>query len=288
MDAPERLPDAAAAAIGRRTEAADLVAGPPVAALMATLGRPGAPPGPGEAIPPLWHGLFCIPALPPEALGEDGMARDRPLLPALPGFPRRRFGGARFRFLRPIRVGERIRRVSEIAGMEIKTGRAGRFLRMGVRHVVEGPAGPATIEENDILHLPPAAGGAAEGASSAPPRAALWSRRVRPDPVLLFRHSALTFNAHRIHYDRAFAHAQGEPGLVVHAMLIARLMLELLHAERRGRGLAGFAFRTRTPLHDDGPFTICGAPDPGEGGAALWALRADGRLAMTAEAAFAD
>jgi len=281
-------PESALAAVGRRRTAEDVVRAAPVASMMATLDRPGPPPAPGDPIPPLWHGLFCTPALPPTALGADGMARDDPLLPTLPDFPRRRFGEARFRFLRPIRIGEPIRRVSEISGFAPKAGSGGRFLRMSVRHTIEGPGGPAAIEDDEILYLPRAAAPRRrDGVRPAPEvvRRPAWSREVRADPVLLFRHSALTFNAHRIHYDRDYARAQGEPGLVVQGMLIARLMLEMVRAELPGRSVAGFSFRSRAPVHDVAPFTLCGAPEDGPR-AALWARRADGVPAMTAAVDF--
>ena len=286
------IPAEARAAIGKRVGAEDLVSAAPVAAMMATLDRAGPPPGPGEVIPALWHGLFCTAKLRPGALGPDGMARDEPLLPSVPGYPRRRFGGARYDFVRPIRIGDAIRRDSEIAAIEAKTGRAGPFLRVLVRHTIEGPDGPATLEENDVLFLPPPAGAPpgeqASKTPDAPPGEAVWSRTIDPDPVLLFRHSALTFNAHRIHYDRDYAAAQGEPGLLVQAILIARLMLEMVHAERPGHPIARFSFRSGAPVHDTAPFTIAGEPAPEGASASLWAARADGHIAMTGKVSFGD
>lgn len=281
------IPAEARAAIGQRIAAVDVVTAAPVAAMMATLDRAGPPPGRGGPIPVLWHGLFCTAKLRPEALGPDGMARDEPLLPSVPEYPRRRFGGARFDFDRPIRIGDAIRRESEIAAIEAKTGRAGPFLRAVVRHTIVGPDGPAIIEENDVLYLPSAThaapGGPARPAPETPPGRPVWSRIIAPDPVLMFRHSALTFNAHRIHYDRDYAASQGEPGLLVQGILIARLMLEMVHAERPGRAIARFSFRSGAPVHDTAPFTIAGEPAADEASATLWATRADGRIAMTAK-----
>ena len=114
-----------------------------------------------------------------------------------------------------------------------------------------------------------------------------FQRTITPDPVLLFRHSALTFNAHRVHYDRDYAAAQGEPGLLVPGMLIARLMLESVHAERLDRTIARFSFRAAASVHDTAPFAVAGAPGTHPWTRALWAIRADGRIAMTAEAGFA-
>ena len=141
--------------------------------------------------------------------------------------------------------------------------------------MIEGPGGPATIEENDILFLPPAdarlptALRPAEAAGRSPPGKVAFRRTITPDPVLLFRHSVLTINAHRIHYDRDYAAAQGEPGLLVPGMLIVR-----------------FSFRAAAPVHDTAPFAVAGAPGTHPGTRALWAIRADDRIAMTAEAGF--
>ena len=286
---PGVLPTAAKAAIGIKISAEDVVSAPPVAAMLATLNRSGRLPRTGDEIPALWHGLFCTAKLRPAALGPDGMARDEPMLPYIPGYPRRRFGGARFDFARPIRIGQNIRRVSEIATIVKKSGRSGDFLRALVRHVIEGPEGPSTIEENDVLFLSPAAGrqqSIRAAASESPPGHAVWSCSIEPDPVLLFRHSALTFNAHRVHYDRDYAKAQGEPGLLVQGILIARLMLEMVHAERPEQQIASFSFRAGAPVHDTTSFTIAGEPAADGSSAILWATRADGRIAMTATVGF--
>jgi 3-methylfumaryl-CoA hydratase len=280
------LPAGARAAIGNRIAAEDEVTTGPVAAMMATFGRAGPEPKAGDPIPPLWHGMFCTAKLAPDRLGADGMAADEPLLPSLPDYPRRRFGGARFEFPRPVRIGDRIRKESEIVSMTPKEGRDGWFLMAVVRHTITGPDGPAVIEENDIIFLPPGEPHASRGGGGGRKQLDLpepvWSRTIDPDPVLMFRHSALTFNAHRIHYDRDYAKAHGEPGLLVQASLIARLMLELVHDECPDRGVANFGFRMAAPIHDTGPFTIAGRPS--QDGADLWACGHDGRLAMRAGA----
>ena len=282
------LPRSLSETIGRRLVAEDQVTAAPVAALMATFGRNDPPPAPGSPVPPLWHGLFCVVRHPPSRLGPDGLAVGAGLPPETPEFPDRLFGGARYRFHRPLRVGEQVRRESEMVSFEIKEGRSGAFVIALVRHSIHGDGTLAVTEENDIL-LRPAGAASRRSPAGAPvaarPRAdATWSRTVTPDPVLLFRHSAATFNSHRIHYDRDFARSRGYPGLVVQGTLIARLMLEMVRDERPDFEVAGFSFRSGRPIHDDGDFTLCGTPSADGTRISLAALDHAGNRGMIAEA----
>lgn len=282
------LPNSLSETIGRRLVAEDQVTAAPVAALMATFGRDEPPPVPGSPVPPLWHGLFCVARHPPSRLGRDGLAVGTGLPPETPEFPDRLFGGARYRFHRPLRVGEQVRRESEMVSFEIKEGRSGAFVIALVRHSIHGDGALAVTEENDILLRP--AGAASRRSPAAAPAAArpladaAWSRTVTPDPVLLFRHSAAMFNSHRIHYDRDFARSRGYPGLVVQGTLIARLMLEMVRDERPDFEVAGFSFRSGRPIHDDGDFTLCGTPSADGTRISLAALDHAGNRGMTAEA----
>ncbi|MGE0744918.1 MAG: acyl-CoA dehydrogenase [Rhodospirillales bacterium] len=284
------VPEALRESAGRKVVAHDVVTAAPVAAMMATFGRGGPPPRDGDALPPLWHGMFCTPKLPPDRLGADGLPRDEALLPSIADFPHKLFAGARFTFRAPILIGEPIARESEVMGFEAKDGRSGRLIFARIEHRVIGPRGVAAVEENDIVYRPAGGGGGSGGAAGARPApgAAVWSRTVDPDPVLMFRHSALTFNSHRIHYDRRYAvETLGMPGLLVQAMLIARLMLELAHDNRPDAAVTAFSFRSGKPLHDTAPFTLAGEPAADGRSATLWAAAADGGIAMTATAGFA-
>ncbi|MBM3523301.1 MAG: acyl-CoA dehydrogenase [Alphaproteobacteria bacterium] len=284
------IPERTRAALEKRVVVDDLVTAAPVAAMMATLGRNAPPPKDGDALPPLWHGMFGTTKLPAERLGHDGLPQDETLLPEMPELPRRLFAGARFEFLAPILIGERIRRTSRIAGFEAKEGRAGRLLFARVVHEIEGPRGLATLEENDIVYRA-AESNTGGRAADPPPRAddapRAWRMTVVPDPVLIFRHSAVTFNSHRVHYDRRYTEEAGMPGLLVQGMLIARLMLELVHREAPARPIARFSFRSGRPLYDTASFEIEGRPTPNGELAELRALAADGGVAMTAEVRFA-
>ena len=279
------LPAHLAAALDRRVTADDVIAAAPVAALWATFGRAGAPPAIGGTLPPLWHGLFCTPKLPPDRLADDGLPQDEALLPGIPDLPQRLFAGARFTFHQPLKIGDPIKKESRIARFEPKEGRAGRLLFATVEHRVSGPGGLAATEENDIVYRKPAGGGGGGAPAAAEMPQTPWRATIDPDPVLLFRHSAATFNSHRVHYDRPYAQAHGMPGLLVQGMLIARLMLELVNRERPGP-VARFAFRSGRPLYDTAPFTLAGAPGADGASARLWAIDADGGVAMTAELGF--
>jgi 3-methylfumaryl-CoA hydratase len=103
--------------------------------------------------------------------------------------------------------------------------------------------------------------------------------------VLLFRYSALTFNAHRIHYDRRYVmETEGYPGLVVHGPLIATLLTDLLRRERPDAEIAAFSFRAVSPLFDTAPFVVHGTPENDGETIRLWAANRDGGLAMDATA----
>ena len=289
------VPASLRAALGRIVPAEDVVTAAPVAALMATFGQDDPAPRPGDPLPPLWHGLFCTAKLPPSRLGPDGLAKDEGLLPAAPELPNKLFGGARFVFHAPLRIGDAIRKESEVVSFEAKEGRTGAFVVGLVQHRIYTDDGLAVTEENDIIFRPPmpkAGGGAGATTSSAPASAsgpkplpaAAWTRSFAPDPVLMFRHSAVTFNSHRIHYDRDYVKARGYPGLLVQGTLIARLMLEMVKAEMPGFAVGAFSFRSGRPIYDDGDFTIGGTPDAAGASVALRAADHAGNSGMTAEA----
>jgi 3-methylfumaryl-CoA hydratase len=128
---------------------------------------------------------------------------------------------------------------------------------------------------------------------AAPPVAAAptvhdWAREIHPDAVLLFRYSALTFNGHRIHYDRRYAtETEGYPGLVVHGPLIATLLLDLLRRHMPDAQVSRFAFRAMKPTFDLDPFRVCGARGEDGKSVRLWAEHGDGTLSMDATATLA-
>ena len=270
--------------IGRTEERADTITAVPVAALAAALDREDPAPQRGTPLPPLWHWLYFLPLQRQSELGEDGHPRRGGFLPPVP-LPRRMWAGGRLTFAGDLHVGDDVRRRSRIAAIASKPSRSGPLVFVTVEHLIGRDAGAAFVrEEHDIVYRELAAPGAAAPETPAAPINEGFAREVRPDDVLLFRYSALTFNGHRIHYDRRYATAvEGYPGLVVHGPLIATLLLDLLRRELPLARVASFSFKAVSPLFDGRPFTLCGRCD-GERRIALWARNDAGGLAMQASA----
>ncbi|MBV8846031.1 MAG: MaoC family dehydratase N-terminal domain-containing protein [Bryobacterales bacterium] len=263
--------------IGRTECGEDEVTRAPAAALAATLDREDPLPAAGEALPPPWHWLYFLPLHRQSELAEDGHAKRGGFLPPVP-LPRRMWAGGRLEFFRPLRVGERIERTSRIADVSYKEGRSGPLVFVAVRHEIRDREGMVVAEQQDIVYR------GHTSVSAAPPSAPsghAWERTIEPGDVLLFRYSALTFNAHRIHYDRRYATGvEGYPGLVVHGPLIATLLLDLLRRNAADAVIRKFSFRAVSPLFDTAPFFVCGRPEGST--IRLWAKNDRGDLAMDA------
>ena len=270
--------------IGRSERSVDRVTVAPVAALAATLDRDDPPPADGDALPPLWHWLYFLPHYRASEVGADGHAKRGGFLPPIP-LPRRMWAGGRVTFRAPIRIGESIARESRIVDVQRKEGRSGPLAFVVVRHAISNEHGVAIVEEHDIVYRgEPSADGGKPHSTPAPVGAA-WSREIHPDPMLLFRYSALTFNSHRIHYDRRHAtEVEGYPGLVVHGPLIATLLVDLLRHGLPHADIGEFSFRAMRPLFDGEPFYVRGQPAHDRGSVGLWAESMHGALAMDATA----
>jgi 3-methylfumaryl-CoA hydratase len=273
--------------VGRSEQHGDRVQGGALDALAATLDRDDPPARTGGDAPPLAHWLFFLPLARQSALGADGHPRRGGFLPPIP-LPRRMWAGGRLEFLQPLRVDDAITRTSRIAAVDAKSGRSGRLAFVTVRHEIACPRGLAITEEHDIVYRDAPQPAAAPPTPPAAPTDETFSRRIVPDPVLLFRYSALTFNGHRIHYDQRYVtEVEGYPGLIVHGPLIATLLLDLLRRQRPAAVVKRFAFTAKSPLFDLHPFDVCGRFDDGERSVALWARNHEGALAMSASAELA-
>jgi 3-methylfumaryl-CoA hydratase len=238
----------------------------------------------GDHLPALHHWLYFWNVQPPSALGRDGHPAKGGFLPPV-SLPRRMWAGGRVEFLAPLRLGDEATKTSTILRTETKTGRSGTLVFVTVRHELAGAAGPAIVEEQDLVYRAAAAPGSisAPGPEGSEP-AAPWQSTLDPDPVLLFRYSALTMNGHRIHYDLPYARdEESYPGLVVHGPLQATL-LAALAARSAGKPLARFSFRGQSPAFAGAPLHVCG--EPTAEGASLWTSQGDTK-AMTATATFA-
>lgn len=266
--------------VGRTQRRRDVVASAPLVALSALLDRDDPPPRPGDAAPPLAHWLYFLPAYRQSAAGPDGHEAHGSFLPPL-GLPRRMWAGSRIEFVRPLRLGAEVERVSRIQGIESKHGRSGELVFITVRHEVSDAEGLVLSDEHDIVFR--------EAAALAPaavpaPRDEAWHRVIHPDPLLLFRYSAVTFNGHRIHYDQPYAtKVEGYPGLVVHGPLIATLLVDLLRRERPELALKTYSFKAMRPLFDTAGFSTCGKPTDARS-ARLWTRDSQGAITMDATA----
>ena len=278
-----------AAWVGRQETRHDQIGATPVQALAAALDHPAAPVPAGTPLPPLWHWLYFLPLHRASDLGPDGHARLGGFLPPVP-LPRRMWAGGRFEFHAPLRVGDAVERRSTIENIALKTGRSGPLAFVTVRHEVHanGAVAPALVEWHDIVYREARRPGDADPPPRPPALQATWQHELVPDEVLLFRYSALTFNGHRIHYDRRYVTGvEGYPGLVVHGPLIATLLVDLLRREQPDARLAGFSFRAVRPTFDLNPFSVCGEPAPDGRSVHLWAQDHEGWLTMDATATLA-
>lgn len=267
--------------MGRQETRVDVISPAPVVGLSSTLDYDSPRAGMGDPLPPPWHWLYFLPAPAASAVDVDGHARRGGFLPPV-SLPRRMWAGSNIRFVTPLYVGDEVRRVSTIGDVSAKQGSSGELVFVTVEHQVFRGDELVIEEEQSLVYREASTRNALPAAKSAP-APAQWSREIRPDPVLLFRFSALTFNSHRIHYDRDYAMAEeGYGGLVVQGPLTATLLLDLLHREVPEAQLESFRFRGLRPLLDGEPFQLQGCRDGNT--VLLWALDASGALAMDAQA----
>jgi 3-methylfumaryl-CoA hydratase len=268
--------------VGRSETVHDTITPTPVMALTATLDHAVEPVLAGTPLPPLWHWLYFLPLYRQSELGTDGHARRGGFLPPVP-LPRRMWAGSQFEFRAPVRVGDEVARTSTIDRIASKQGRSGELVFVTVRHELRcnGSSEPALVEWHDIVYRE-ARRASEEGSAPQPaPGNAQWQREIVPDDVLLFRYSALTFNGHRIHYDRRYVtEAEGYPGLVVHGPLIATLLLDLLRRHVPEADLCAFSFKAVRPTFDQHPMRVSGTRDGST--VRLWAQDHDGWLTMDA------
>jgi 3-methylfumaryl-CoA hydratase len=241
----------------------------------------------GSEMPEAWYAILFGPLERQSLIGPDGHPETGDFLPPLHG-TRRMFAGRRTTFHQPLRIGDIVTRVSTVTRAEPKTGRSGSFTLVTVVHELSGPSGVAVTEEQDLVYRAAVEAGTTETAKDAarPAHKAEWSRAIVPDPALLFRYSALTFNAHRIHYDLPYAReTEGYPALVMNGGLTALLLVETARAHVR-RPLAGYAARAIRPLFVGSEMTLNGRLDLDA--AALWACGPDGGLAYQVDVTFAE
>ncbi len=266
--------------IGRTQECSEVIDLLRARAMQATLDDTAAALDPGDALPPLWHWLYFWNAAPHSALGPDGHAARGEFLPPI-NLPRRMVAGGRLKFLRPLAAGTMAKRRSTVANVEKKRGNTGQLVFVTIVHEISDKTGPCIQEEQDVVFREAAKPGEHTPAGDAAPAVLPWRDQITPDPLLLFRYSALTFNGHRIHYQLKYAtEDEGYPGLVVHGSLLATLMARLVRRKAPDRKVTGFRFRALRPIFDNAPFTVGGKAMPDGTGAEVWIADPGGSLAM--------
>ena len=271
--------------IGRTETTTDPLTWVQAQAAQAMLDDPGPALGAGDALPPLWHWFHFLPRAPQAALDIDGHPQRGGFLPPIP-YPRRMFAGARLQWHRPLLIGTPAERQACIRDVVLKSGKSGSlaFVTVGLRFMQNGAL--CIEEEQDIVYREP---GGPVAAPVAAPWPALpegsWTHVLQPDSRLLFRFSALTFNAHRIHYDRGYAsEVEGYPGLVVHGPLTAVLLAQGVQRSTT-RPMRTFSFRGVAPLFDLGPLRLVGTPEGDS--VAMQAQGPDGKAGLLASATLA-
>jgi 3-methylfumaryl-CoA hydratase len=271
--------------IGKTETKSDVATAWPVAALAASFDRSEPEPVQGDPIPPGWHWLYFLDANPASELGPDGHPKRGGFLPPVP-LPRRMWAGGRLEFRRALHVGETLRRDSEIIAVEPKSGKTGNLVFVTVRHTVHANGEIAVIEEHDIVYREAAKPGDPPPQAKAAPASAQWRRELLPDPVLLFRFSALTFNGHRIHYDIDYVkHEEHYPGLIVHGPMQTLLMLDLARRSDP-RPVRKLDYRALHPVFHNEPLSVNGTPSDDGSKAELWTANGAGSYAMRGTVSF--
>jgi 3-methylfumaryl-CoA hydratase len=234
----------------------------------------------GDPLPALYHWLHFWNVAAPSGLGIDGHLTKGGFLPPV-SLPRRMWAGGRVHFAAPLVLGETVSKTSTIQKIEAKSGNSGDLVFVTIEHRIAGTSGDAIIEEQDIVYRQAASNHASLPAANTAGPSATWQECLLPDPVLLFRYSALTMNSHRIHYDRTYAiQDEGYPGLVVHGPLQATLLASLA-TRHLSKPIKRLTFRGLAPAFEDVPLYVCG--NPSDDGANLWTEQ-NGMTAMSATA----
>jgi 3-methylfumaryl-CoA hydratase len=268
--------------IGKTERAQELLGPFPLQGLTALLDYDTPPWNEGE-LPPLAHWLYFLPVARQSEIDTDGHPKRGGFLPPVP-LPRRMWAGGRLEFNNPLRVGGDTERVSTIADVKVKQGASGRLVFVVVRHELSCDGQLCVTEEQDIVYREPVAPSATAAPARKPkplPKADVV-RTMTATPVMLFRFSALTFNAHRIHYDENYTRdVEGYDERVVHGPFIATLLADLFIRSAPKQRIGKFAFRATQPLLANSPFDLCLAWTAN--GAKLWTQNAAGESTMNVE-----
>ena len=249
--------------------------------LAATLDEPAPDYGEGDRLPPLWHWIFTVKPVSHSGLGKDGHPRRGDFLPPVT-LPRRLFAGMKTDFLQPLIIGLEAERKSEVIDITKKSGASGDLLFVRICNSIRQQGNLCVVDEQEVVYRDKGAPVMLPEVKPFPePAADSWTKELILNAEMLFRFSAVTFNSHRIHYDRIYAaQEEGYPALVVHAPLIAMLLLQLVR-RNCDKKINRFEYRALAPLFDGQPVRLCAVAKEG-GTINMKALRADGKIAAQA------
>ncbi|MFD2230534.1 hypothetical protein [Alkalimarinus sediminis] len=267
--------------IGKQETLNDDIALFPAQALAAALDNELLPEK-GDPLPPFWEWMYFLPTPKASATGVDGHPSKGGFLPPVP-LPRRMWAAGEAQYIKPVVIGSPAKRVSTIQSVDLKEGSTGTLIFVTVKHEIYQFDNLCISQLQNIVYREQPAADSPLPPVKAPPADATWSKTITPDPVLLFRYSALTFNGHRIHYDRTYA-VQEElyPALVVHGPLLVTLLLELARSELPNESVSYIKFRAVRPTFDTAPFKV-EAKSEGET-LQLWSVDSDNAMCMKIDA----
>ena len=270
--------------IGKTESKVDFITNKGSNSLAATLDRESLEFNRDEALPPLWHWIFFLEMAPHRALSSDGHPRKGGFLPPIE-LPRRMWAGSRLTFHKPLQTGAEASKTSTIQSIQFKEGRSGSLAFVCVNHEISDSGGLSISEEQDIVYRDNPLLSVGKPQATPAPTQHDYFMSVSPDPVLLFRYSALTLNGHRIHYDRDYAtQVEGYPGLIVHGPLLATYLLELVARQYPAKEVYSFEFKAVSPVFDGADFTVCGMTPNEDGKCELWIKNEAGDLCVKGEA----
>ncbi|MFA7268324.1 MAG: hypothetical protein WC073_03150 [Sterolibacterium sp.] len=240
------------------------------------------PPQKGDALPPSWHWLYFLDFPSTSGTGADGHPKKGGFLPPV-SLPRRMWAAGKLQIEQPLLLGTPARKQSTIRSVDLKEGKSGALVFVNIEHALYQNERLCIIEEQNVVYRDMPSGPAPLPPGETAPTDAQWVKTVVPDPVLLFRFSALTYNGHRIHYDRDYATQQEfYPGLVVHGPLLATLLLDFAANQAKDKRVANFSFRAVRPTFDHAPFKLCGKRNGDQ--LSLWTVDPEGFIGMSAKA----
>ncbi len=273
--------------VGRTRRVADEMATPLVRRMAALTDRSDIALDRGAVVPNHWLSILFDDAQPQSQLGPDGHPAKGDFLPPVP-LPRRMLGGRRLTYHAPVHVGDTLERETAIASITPKVGRSGAMILVMLRHTITGPNGLVAVEEQDTVYLEAKRNAPAPAEKPILVPTATWRDAWKPDPVVLFRFSALAFNGHRIHYDADYARdVEGYPALVVNGSVSTLFLFEALLRRAPGAQIRSYEARTMQPVFCDRPAFLCGSAPDAEGRRTLWVETENGAMAIRIQTSIA-